>query len=137
MAFIDTSREIAADVREVYEMWTAFEDFPTFMEAIETVTIIPDERLHWVAVVEDDVYEWDADVVEHIEDEKVVWQALDGREAGEVRFEKLGDQRTRVTYQLEYDPSAWAGNSAAVQRWMSARVEKDLDEFKRILEESQ
>lgn len=137
MAFIDTSREIAADVREVYEAWTAFEDFPTFMAAIETVTILPDERLHWVAVVEDDVYEWDADIVEHVEDEKVVWQALDGREAGEVRFEKLGDQRTKVTYQLEYDPTAWAGTTDAVQRWMSSRVETDLDEFKRILEESE
>ena len=32
MAFIDKTREIAADVHEVYEAWTAFEDYPTFME---------------------------------------------------------------------------------------------------------
>ena len=71
MAFIDKTTAITADVRTVYEVWTAFEDFPKFMETVETVTLVPDDRLHWVAVVEDDTFEWDADVVEHVPDEKV------------------------------------------------------------------
>lgn len=134
MAFIDITREIEADVRDVYDAWTAFEDYPTFMETIETVTVIEDDRLHWVAVVEDDTYEWDADLVEHVEDERVTWQAIDGRETGEVRFEKLGSGRTGVTYQIEYDPAAWEGDPEAVHRWMSERIGKDLDDFKRVME---
>ena len=66
MAFIDKTIEIAADVHDVYEAWTAFADYPKFMETIETVTVGQDDRLHWVAVIEDDTYEWDADVVEHV-----------------------------------------------------------------------
>ena len=134
MAFIDKTREIAADVRDVYEIWTAFEDYPKFMATIETVTVVPDDQLHWVAVVEEDTYEWDADIVEHVVDEKITWRAVDGRETGEVRFEKLAAGRTRVTYQLEYDPAAWDCDVATVNSWMNSRVDEDLDLFKEIVE---
>ena len=134
MAFIDKTIEIAADVHDVYEAWTAFADYPKFMETIETVTIAPDDRLHWVAVIEDDIFEWDADVVEHVLDEKVTWRAIDGRETGEVRFEKLAGDMTKLTYQLEYDPAAWEGKADTVRHWMRRRVDQDLDNFKKVVE---
>jgi uncharacterized membrane protein len=136
MAFIDKTTEIAADVQEVYEAWTAFEDYPKFMTTIETVTVAQADRLHWVAVVEDDTYEWDADLVAHVPDEKVSWRAIDGRETGEVRFEKLAAGKTRVTYQLDYDPAAWEGKADTVRHWMNRRVNKDLDNFKKMVEAS-
>ena len=134
MAFIDKTIEVAADVRVVYEAWTAFADYPTFIDTIETVTLVQDDRLRWVAVIEDDVYEWDADVVEQIPDERVSWRAIDGRETGEVRFEKLTAETTKVTYQLKYDPAAWDGKAETVRRWMNRRVAKDLDLFKKVVE---
>ncbi|MGO8684256.1 MAG: SRPBCC family protein [Thermoleophilia bacterium] len=136
MAFVDKTTEIGADVEEVYAAWTAFADYPTFMETIETVTVAEDEHLHWVAVVEDDTYEWDADLVEHVLDEKVMWRAVDGRETGEVRFEKLAAGKTKVTYQLEYDPAAWQGKADTVRHWMQRRVENDLEHFKEMVEAS-
>jgi len=136
VAFIDKTVEIEADVQDVYAAWTAFEDYPTFMETIETVTMVQEDRLHWVAVIEDDTFEWDADVVEHVVDEKVAWRALDGRETGEVRFEKVADGRTKVTYQLEYDPAAWEGKGDTVRHWMNRRVDEDLGLFKRLIEEA-
>ena len=134
MAFVDKTVEVAADVRSVYELWTAFEDYPRFMETVETVTLAEDDRLHWVAVIEDDTFEWVADLVEHVPDEKVSWQAIDGRETGEVRFEKLAADKTKVTYQLEYDPAAWQGKADTVRHWMRRRVESDLEAFKQIAE---
>ena len=134
MAFIDKTIEIAADVHDVYELWAAFEDYPKFMGTIETVTVIPDDQLHWVAVVEDDTFEWDVDVVEHVPDEKIKWRAIDGRETGEVRFEKLPAGVTKVTYQLKYDPAAWEGKADAVRRWMNRRVASGLDDFKKMVE---
>ncbi len=135
MAFIDKTIEVQADVREVYEAWTAFEDYPEFMATIETVTLVEEDRLHWVAVIEDETVEWDADLVEHIPDEKVTWRATDGRESGEVRFEKLDADHTRVTYQLDYDPTAWEGRPDTVRHWMNRRVSEDLEAFKEMVEE--
>ena len=134
MAFIDKTTEIAADVHDVYELWTAFEDYPKFMDTIETVTLVQDEQLHWVALIEDDTFEWNADIVEHTPDEKVIWKAVDGRETGEVRFEKLGGGKTKVTYQLKYDPAVWGCDADKVRRWMSRRVDEDLDSFKEMVE---
>ena len=134
MAFIDKTIEIAADVRDVYEAWTAYEDYPEFMETIETVTVLPADRLHWVALVEEDIIEWDADLVAHTLDQGVSWRAIDGRESGEVRFEKMAADKTKVTYQLEYDPAAWEGKADTVRHWMRRRVEKDLDRFKKMVE---
>lgn len=134
MAFIDKTIEVEADVRDVYEAWTGFADYPRFMETVEIVTVLPGDRLHWVALIDEVHCEWDADVVAEVPDEKVTWQALDGRETGEVRFEKLRAGKTRVTYQLDYDPAAWEGKPDTVRHWMRRRVDKDLDEFKKLVE---
>ena len=134
MAFIDRTIEIAADVHGVYEAWTAFADYPKFMETIETVSLVQDDRLHWVAVIEDDIFEWDAAIIDPVQDERVGWQAIDGRETGEVRFEKLTAGTTKVTYQLEYDPAGWEGKADTVRHWMRRRVDQDLDHFKKMVE---
>src|ERR1039457_5896232 len=130
MAFIDKTIEVAADIRDVYAVWTAFEDYPTFMATVETVAVVPDDQLPWVAVVEDETFEWDADVVEHVPEEKITWRAVDGRETGEVRFEKVEARTTRVTHQLEYDPRAWSSDAVRVRRWMERRVTEDLSSFR-------
>src|SRR5450759_3189963 len=97
MAFIDKTIEVAADVHEDYEAWTAFESYPPFMETIETVTVAEDEHLHWVELVVDATHKWDAEIAQHVSDESVTWRAIDGRETGEVRFEKLAAKMTKVT----------------------------------------
>jgi len=69
-----------------------------------------------------------------VSDEKVTWRAIDGRETGDVRFEKIAAGKTKVTYQLEYAPAAWEGKADTVRHWMSRRVDKDLDHFRKIVE---
>ncbi len=134
MAFVDKSIEVHADIRDVYNMWAAFEDFPKFMEVVERIDLVQDDGLHWVAVIEDDILEWDAAVVEHVPDQSVSWHARDGRETGKVTFDKVGADQTKVHYQLEYDPKAWEGEAAATRRWMNKRVKEDLDSFKVLVE---
>ncbi len=135
MEFVDKSIEVNADIRDVYDAWTAFEDFPTFMEVVERVDVLPDDSLHWVAVIEDDIIEWDADMVEHIPEQSVSWEARDGRETGKVTFEKIGTNQTKVHYQLDYDPEAWDGDPQEIADWMSTRVSDALDAFKGLVEE--
>jgi uncharacterized membrane protein len=134
VAFIDNTIEVEADVRKVYDAWAAFEDFPKFMEVVERIDLIPEDSLHWVAVVEDDIVEWDADVVEHITDQSVAWRAVDGRETGKVTFDKLGADRTKVHYELEFDPEAWEGEPDVIRDLMADRVDMDLKAFKEFIE---
>jgi uncharacterized membrane protein len=113
---------------------SAFEGYPKFMEVVERVELIEEDRLHWVAVLDEGIVEWDADLVEHVTDERIGWRAADGRETGQVRFEKIGAGSTRVHYQLEYDPVAWQGKADTVRHWMRRRVESDLEAFKQLAE---
>ena len=46
-------------------------------------------------------------MVDHVEDTRVRWRATDGRETGDVDFQKLDAGETLVHYQLEYEPDAW------------------------------
>ena len=134
MEFVDTTIEVGADVRDVYDAWTAFEEYPEFMDVIESVELVQDDQLHWIALVDDDVVEWDSDLVNVVPEEKVSWSALDGREAGQVKFDKLGSGRTAIHYQLEYDPEVWEGEASDVREWMQHRVEADLAAFKEYVE---
>jgi len=73
MAFVDKTVEVKADIRAVYALRTAFEDYPRFMAVVDRVDVLEDDKLHWVAVVEEDVIEWDADVVAHIPETRILW----------------------------------------------------------------
>jgi uncharacterized membrane protein len=137
MAFVDDTIEVKADIRKVYDTWTAFEDFPEFMEVVERVDLVAADSLHWVVVVEEHVIEWDADVIEHVPDQSVSWQALDGRETGKVTFEKIDSDETKVHYQLEYDPKAWEGKPDTTRHWMRRRVDTDLKAFKEFIEKGE
>jgi len=126
MSFVDKTVEVKADIRAVYALWTAFEEYPRFMAVVDRVDVLEDDKLHWVAVVEEDVIEWDADVVAHIPETRILWQAVDGRETGEVTFDKLAEDRTSVHYQLEYEPDAWDADAVTIDRLIAQRVETDL-----------
>jgi uncharacterized membrane protein len=84
----------------------AVETFPRFMAGIERVEQLDDTHLHWVADVGGARREWDAEITEQHPDERIAWRAL-GREGpdGAVTFHRLGDNRTRVMVQMEYEPT--------------------------------
>jgi len=134
MEFVDTTIEVAADVRDAYDAWTVFEEYPEFMDLIESVELVQDDQLHWVALVESDVVEWNTELIDVVPEERVSWRAIDGREHGQVTFDKRGTGRTSVHYQLEYDPEAWEGSPEDVREWMRRRVDADLAAFREFVE---
>lgn len=49
METIEKSVEINVPVHTAYNQWTQFEEFPRFMEGVESVKQLDDTRLQWVA----------------------------------------------------------------------------------------
>ena len=58
MAHIEKSVDVDVPVRTAYNQWTQFEEFPRFMEGVEEVQQLSDERLFWVAEVGGERKEW-------------------------------------------------------------------------------
>ncbi len=135
METIDQSIDVNADIRTVYNQWTQFEDFPEFMDGIEEVKQLDDQRLHWVAKVAGHRHEWDAEIYEQVPDERIAWRSLSGkRNDGEVRFEKTSDNQTRVSVQFVYEPEGAMekmGDSLGV---LTSKVKGDLKRFKEFVE---
>src|SRR5918999_2274334 len=97
MSTIEQSIEVDAPLSTAYNQWTQFEEFPQFMDGVESVRQLDDTHLHWVAEFGGERHEWDAEITEQEPDRVVAWRARDGKyNSGRVRFEPLGDNRTRV-----------------------------------------
>src|SRR3954471_9048754 len=51
MSTLETSIDVDVDVRTAYNQWTQFEEFPQFMEGVESIRQLDDTLLHWVAEI--------------------------------------------------------------------------------------
>jgi len=132
---IEKAIDVEVPVRAAYNQWTQFEEFPRFMEGVESVRQIDDRRLHWRANVGGKSLEWDAEIAEQIPDKRIAWRSLSGaRNAGVVTFHRLAEARTRVMLQLDYEPEGFVENLGDALGVVSSRAEGDLERFKEFIE---
>jgi uncharacterized membrane protein len=132
---IEQSIEVNVPIRQAYNQWTQFEEFPRFMEGIERVEQRDDRRLHWVANFGGQTHEWDAEVTEQKPEERVAWRNLDGKDtAGVVTFHKIDDGTTRVMVQMDWAPEGIKEKVGAALGADDRRVKGDLERFKEFIE---
>jgi uncharacterized membrane protein len=138
MANIEKSIDVEVPVRTAYNQWTQFEEFPSFMEGVTTVTQLDDRHLRWQAKIGGKDKEWTAEITEQRPDERVAWKSTSGaKNAGVVTFHRLTDRKTRVMLQLEYDPEGMVENVGDTVGLVTARVSRDLTRFKDYIESRQ
>jgi uncharacterized membrane protein len=135
MSQMEKSIEVNVPVRKAYDQWTQFEQFPRFMEGIEEVRQIDDKRLHWKAKIAGKTVEWDAEIVEQLPDTRISWRSTSGaRNDGTVRFEKLGENRSRIFLRLDVEPHGLGEKIGDAIGTVSSRVETNLKRFKEFVE---
>jgi uncharacterized membrane protein len=135
MTKVVESIDVKVPVRTAYNQWTQFEEFPRFMETVESVKQLDDTKLHWVADVAGKRKEWDARITEQIPDERVAWTSSSGaRNAGVVTFHHLDDNKTRITLQMEVDPEGPVENAGAALGVLQRQVKGDLERFEKFIE---
>lgn len=134
MGFVDESIVVRADVHDAYSLWLDYEGYPRFMTDIGAVAVVGYCRLRWRGRACGEVLEWETDVVDRVEDTRLRWRATDGRETGDVDFQKLDAGDTLVHYQLEYEPDVWGVDPDGLRECLHARVRDDLRAFKELAE---
>ena len=135
METIEKSIEVECPLRTVYNQWTQFEEFPRFMKGVNKVTQLDDQRLHWEAEIAGKNKEWNSRITDQLPDQLIAWQS-DGGEynAGAVHFSAVSPNRTRINFQLMYDPESIGEKTGDVRGVISNRVEKNLEEFKEFIQ---
>lgn len=135
MEMLEHTIDVDVPVHTAYNQWTQFEEFPEFMEGVEEVRQRDDKRLHWVATIGGKRHEWDAEIFEQIPDQRIAWRATSGKSnEGVVTFDKTGENCTRVTVRMTYEPEGALEKVGDALGLASMRVKSDLKRFKDFIE---
>lgn len=128
--------DVEVPVSTAYNQWTQFESFPQFLDEVEQITQIDDTHTHWKVKVGGAEREFDAEITEQHPDERVAWKSTGGESehAGVVTFHKLSDTTSRVTVQLDWEPSGALEKLGSLVGAGSHAVKKDLKNFKEFIE---
>ena len=128
--------DVNVPIGTVYNQWTQFEDFPKFMDGVESITQTGDRHTHWVTKIGGQVREFDAEITEQHPDERVAWTSTGGdtKHAGVVTFHRLGDAETRVTIQLDWEPEGIVEKVGSAVGVDSHQVKADAKRFKAFIE---
>jgi uncharacterized membrane protein len=129
------SIDVEVPVTEAYNQWTQFEEFPRFMEGVESVEQLDDATLRWKAEVGGVRKEWTARITEQTPDKRIAWNSTEGAaNAGVVTFHRITDSTSRVALQLDYEPEGIVENIGDMLGAVSRRAQGDLERFKTYIE---
>ncbi len=137
MPKIRDSIEVQVPVQQAYNQWTQFEEFPKFMEGIQSVQQLDETHVHWVAEIRGETREWTTEITEQQPDEKVVWKTIDGevKNDGVVSFEQIARDQTRINVEMEVEGESSAENVAGdLLGVVKGQVHGDLERFKQLIE---
>lgn len=126
---------------EVYQYWRNFENLPNFMQHLESVTRIDENRSHWKAKAPLGAFvEWDAELTSDVESQRIGWASIEGSDipnSGTVEFRPTIDRGTEVIVTLIYEaPGGKIGEWAAwaLGEEPGLQVAEDLRRFRSIME---
>jgi uncharacterized membrane protein len=137
MPKVDESIDVGVPVEQAYNQWTQFEEFPKFMEGIQSVQQLDDGHVKWVAEVRGETREWTTEITEQRPDEKIAWKTIGGevKNDGIVTFEQLGNDQTRINVEMDVEGESSTENVAGdLLGVVKTQVRGDLERFKQLIE---
>jgi uncharacterized membrane protein len=136
MPKVDESIDVRVPVQQAYNQWTQFEDFPKFMEGIQSVQQLDDGHVKWVAEVRGETREWTTEITEQRPDEKIAWKTIGGevKNDGIITFEQLGDAQTRINVEMDVEGESAENVAGDLLGVVKAQVRGDLERFKQLIE---
>jgi uncharacterized membrane protein len=137
MPKIQDSIEVAVPVRQAYNQWTQFEEFPKFMEGIQSVQQLDDTHVQWVAEIRGESRQWTTEITKQQPDKTVAWKTIDGevKNDGVVSFEQIAGGQTRVNVEMDVEGESAGENVAGdLLGVVKSQVRGDLERFKQLIE---
>lgn len=90
--------EVAQSPEELYRKWSRFDGLLDYSPSLKEIRKTGERTAHVVIEHLGECYEWDAEIVRAEENRRLEWISHTGlQNHGEVLFEALGPNRTRIT----------------------------------------
>ncbi|MBI5472773.1 MAG: SRPBCC family protein [Ignavibacteriae bacterium] len=133
---------IKGDLHRIFEAWSNFDRFPTFMESVKSVEKMDDQMSHWkVKGPLGKTIEWNSITTRIDRDQRIAWtsdERGDIKTSGQVTFAELPNQETQLTVTIKVQPLAGLATPVVeklVGR-LDTRLERGLRDFKEHIEAS-
>jgi uncharacterized membrane protein len=137
MPKVQDSIEVQVPVQQAYNQWTQFEQFPKFMDGIQSVQQLDETHVQWVAEIGGASRQWTTEITEQKPDEKIAWKTIKGevRNDGVVIFEQVDANQTRVNVEMDVEGDSTMENVAGdLLGVVKDQVHGDLERFKQLIE---
>lgn len=139
---VEKTVTINKPVAELYNFWRNFENLPTFMKHLQSVTAYDDRRSHWVTKAPlENTIEWDAQIIKDEPNHLIAWTSVEDSQiehSGFVRFRPAtGDRGTEVKIVIEYNPPGGLVGQALTKLFGEApeqQIGDELNRFKQLME---
>jgi uncharacterized membrane protein len=128
---------------ECYLFWRNFQNFPRFMEHLESIQLLDDRRSHWKAKgPAGATVEWDAELTVDQPGKLLAWHSIEGADidnGGTVSFERApGGRGTIVRVQMQYKPPGGQAGALVAKLLFgeepAQQIDDDLRRFKQLIE---
>jgi len=128
---VQQSADIGAPIKNVYNEWTQFEEWPKFMHRLQSVSQEDETHVSFKTKIWGFTREFKAEIVEQRPDERIKWKVNEGvTHTGVVTFHELADRLTRVEVTLDLEPGGLIEKAARGMRHVKRAVRADLARFK-------
>jgi uncharacterized membrane protein len=128
---IQQSMDIGAPLQTVYNEWTQFEEWPSFMHRLESVNQEEPNQVHFKTKIWGKSKEFTAEILEQKPDELIKWEVTEGvTHTGIVTFSELAPNLTHVELNMDVQPGSLIEKAARGMRHVKRAVRADLHRFK-------
>ena len=132
---VQQSIDIGVPIETVYNQWTQFEDWPTFMHRVTRVTQEDDCTLSFATKIWGKTKEFTAKIETQRPNERIKWSVSQGlTHTGVVTFHELGPNLTRVLLSFDVQPGGLIEKAARGMRHVKRAARADLHRFKALIE---
>jgi uncharacterized membrane protein len=127
--------DVAVPISEAYNLWTEFEEWPSFMHRVDSAQQVDDCTVAFSAKVWGITKDFQAEIVEQRPDERIVWDVNEGlKHSGVVTFHKLAPRLTRIEITVDVKPDSLLLKAGRGMRFTKRAVRGDLHRFKAYAE---
>lgn len=132
---IQQSVDVAVPVKVAYNLWTQFEEWPTFMHRVDSADQVDDATVELSTKVWGITKRFKAEIVEQRPDERIEWNVEEGLlHRGVVTFHELAPRLTRIEVSLDVEPESLLEKAGRGMRFAKRAVRGDLHRFKAYAE---
>jgi uncharacterized membrane protein len=132
---VQQSIDIGAPVETVYNQWTQFEDWPSFMHRVTRVTQEDECTISFAAKIWGKTKEFTANIETQRPNERIKWRVSQGMtHTGVVTFHELAPNLTRVLLSFDVEPGSLIEKAARGMRHVKRAARADLHRFKALIE---